>query len=72
MTKSEIKLLCEADIKLQWWAMVLFAEISEIVANRPKCDESAYAVIQTKVDEFRNLIIQRSLEIAQDQMELKS
>ncbi len=29
MTKNEVKTLCEDDTKLQWWAMVLFAEICE-------------------------------------------
>ena len=31
MTKDQVKTICEADEKLQWWAMVLFAEISDLV-----------------------------------------
>lgn len=35
MTKDEVKLLCETNDKLQWWAMVLFAELmSDVPAAR--------------------------------------
>lgn len=31
MTKQEVKDLGEGDARLQWWAMVLFAEVCDIV-----------------------------------------
>lgn len=66
MTKDEIKLLCETDDKLQWWAMVLFAEISALVNSQKDIDEDICTFIRMKVDEFPRLVVCRSLEKAKD------
>lgn len=65
MTKQEIKDLCEDDPKLQWWAMVLFVEISEVAHNGygyGPDDRVLAEFVHAKVDEFPRLIIQRAQE----------
>jgi hypothetical protein len=70
MTKNEIKTLCEDDNKLQWWAMVLFAEICDMVQNGYSPDDPAVcSVIKCKVDEFPKLVIQRQLEKVKEKNE---
>lgn len=68
MTKDEIKLLCEddADPLLRWWAMMLFAEISDIFHywNFEDMDPAHFKVIKAKVDEFPRIVIQNALEAA--------
>ena len=65
MTKAEVKALCEDDDKLQWWAMVLFAEISDVAGPQSGYanDDQAVAMIaRAKVAEFQRFIIHRQLE----------
>ncbi len=76
MKKNEIKAVCETDEKLQWWAMVLFAEISELVNYQQQTDSMGevkhyYSVIITKVKEFERLLIQRQVEKAEDKPTLE-
>lgn len=73
MTKAEIKLLCEDDDQLNWWAMVLFAEISEywdyIEKNYSRLDGQAATftdIVSGKVKEFEKLVIQRAKEKAKE------
>lgn len=63
MTKDEVKTICEADPELQWWAMVLFAEISDLVHNtyQNQFDYAYVSVLYTKIKEFESLIIQSKL-----------
>lgn len=68
MTKDDIKLLCESDEKLEWWAMVLFAEIAAMIESYPKPDDAIYTLIVAKVREFDRLVIQRSLELAKEKI----
>lgn len=73
LTKDTIKPICEADDKLQWWAMVLFAEISELVYSEQsgKCDERvAYSLIRCKVMEFPRLVISRVEKQAEGKLSL--
>jgi hypothetical protein len=62
MTKAEVKKLTEADGKLQWWASILFAEISEICSSNQPQDLAVLAVIKTKVKEFETLVLRRFSE----------
>ena len=62
-------LLCEHDEKLQWWAMVLFAEISEVVSAYPKVDEAVYSLLKCKVAEFEKLVVSNALEQAKKALE---
>lgn len=70
MTKEQIKTICEADDKLQWWAMILFAEISELISHSnldirdPLDVKIIYDITKRKVEEFPMLIVQRTLEQA--------
>lgn len=65
MIKQEVKTLCEADDKLQWWAALLFAEISELEQQCHPGDEAAcWSLTRAKVKEFPKLVIQRQLEQA--------
>jgi len=64
MTKDEIKLLCEDNQQLQWWAMVLFAEISELVKHGHKNDTAIWQIVEAKVDEFPKLVVSEALQNA--------
>lgn len=69
MNKDAIKTLCESDPRLQWWAMVLFAEISEMVDyQQGRFDAAVMKVIATKVDEFPRLVVQESLNKAKGEL----
>lgn len=57
MTKADIKLLCETDDQLEWWAMVLFAEIAELVNHQGYSGQDKYPIIEQKVKEFDQIII---------------
>lgn len=72
MTKADVKALCETDGQLQWWAMVLFAEISELAGTHSGYrddDKLIASCVRSKVDEFPRLVIQRALEKAKDTTE---
>ena len=63
MTKDEVKALCEDDQKLQWWAMVLFAEIASLSQSGYWNDDQAIAgYVRSKIEEFPRLVVQRQLE----------
>lgn len=68
MNKESIKTLCEANPQLQWWSMVLYAEISELVEycrrRVENMDAAAIQVIISKVDEFPRLVVQEALNAA--------
>ena len=67
MTKQDVKDLCESDDKLQWWAMVLFAEISDLAGPQSQCrdhDKSVAEYVRAKVSEFPRLVVHRQLEKA--------
>lgn len=65
MTKNEVKAICEADDRLQWWAMVLFAEISELMSGGYREDKDAvHSYVRSKVEEFPRLVVQRAVEKA--------
>lgn len=71
VTKRDVKDLCEADYRLQWWAMVLFAEIVEIasVSSQHRDDDLVVAsYVRAKADEFPRLVVQRQLEEARDKL----
>lgn len=67
MIKADIKSLCEGNKKMAWWAMVLFAEICEVVHN---CERDhpdfikQYAVGKAK--EFERLIVMNAVESAKE------
>lgn len=63
MTKDQVKVICEADPELQWWAMVLFAEISDLTHHcyQNQFDAAYVSILYTKVKEFEGLIIQSKL-----------
>lgn len=73
MTKQEVKDLCEDDDKLQWWAMVLFAEICELVQTIDNAyggdPQTLTKMVRGKVQEFPRLVIQRQLEKAKENRE---
>jgi hypothetical protein len=71
MTKNEVKTLGEGDDKLQWWAMVLFAEICEIVENERNgyTATELYPSIAQKTKEWERLVQGRMLEIAKQTLE---
>ncbi len=70
MTKDQVRTLCEADDKLQWWAMVLFAEICELTAGSMYREDgkSCWPIVLGKVAEFTNQVIQRQLEAAEGKL----
>lgn len=77
MTKEDIKLICEADERMQWWAMILFAELSQYfdsvnhLANYkpgPNDHRMMFDQLKYKFEEFQKLIIQRQIEKAKDQI----
>lgn len=74
MTKTEVKILVESDDKLQWWAAILFAEISEFVdAQKGGHDvETIYKCIRGKVEEFPGLVIQTMLDRAKKENHAKT
>lgn len=62
MTKAEIKTLCEADDTLQWWAMVMFAELCE-VAHLETCYDSVLAHgVRARAKEFKNIVLSKAIE----------
>lgn len=69
MTKEEVKLLCEHDEKLRWWAMVLFAELSELAVsytNKECGDETFASITLRKIEEFPHLVIHNQIQRAKD------
>jgi hypothetical protein len=67
LTKQEVKTLAEADDQLQWWAMVLFAEVSDLAmsADHGGYDATAiYPLIVQKVKEFERIVVRRQVERA--------
>ena len=71
MTKQEVKDLCEDDLQLQFWAMVLFAEINTIAERNSwyRNDDKAIAdYVRLKVDEFPHLIVMRRLQKVQEKL----
>jgi hypothetical protein len=67
VTKNDVKALCEADEKLQWWAMVLFAEIMEVgTGGYSTADNVIAEYVRAKVAEFPRLVIQRQIEKANE------
>ncbi len=76
MNKQQVKLICEADGQMQWWAMVLFAEISEMMEyaeenGGERETETYYNLVQNKVKEFPALIIQQTEQKAKQQIEVE-
>jgi len=67
MSKDDVKDLCEADGKLQWWAMVLFAEIVSVAdafSGYRNDDKAIAGYVRSKVDEFPRLVLHRQIEKA--------
>jgi hypothetical protein len=50
--KEEVKALCEADPQLQWWAMVFFAEVCDLVHHLKDDDSLLATMIRQKAAEF--------------------
>lgn len=78
MTKAEVKDLCEFDPKLQWWAMVLFAELCDYhQALDYSCGgnwgEHEYKdmtrLMKHKAEEFPKLVVQEQLNRAKEHFE---
>lgn len=70
MTKPEIKMICEDDPQMQWWAMVLFAEISDLVHyielhNEP-FDDAVKNIICRKIKEFKDLFLAHQIKKIKD------
>lgn len=64
-TKEEIKTICEADGHMQWWAMVLFAEMSELLlaSEQGVADQKMFLnLLKSKADEFNGLVFQAKLK----------
>lgn len=74
MNKQRVKDLCEGDDQLQWWAMVLFAEVCnwlEDVRNG-HCDmKTAFPSIAYKEIEFEKLVVQRMEELTKEKAKMK-
>lgn len=68
MIKTDVKDLCEANEKMAWWAMVLFAEICDAVHHVQHREEPSYILRCTveKVKEFEKLIIMNAVESAKE------
>jgi hypothetical protein len=67
VTKQDVKDLCESDDRLQWWAMLLFAEISDVAGphSAHRDDDKLIAdYVRAKSVEFPRLVVQRQLEKA--------
>jgi hypothetical protein len=64
MTKDEIMALCEADDKLLFQAMILFADLAEFVANNRTAQGRIARIAEIRVDEFARLVIGRQVEKA--------
>lgn len=73
MTKAEVKDLCEFDPKLQWWAMVLFAEIMEFERVNcrvtPEGRDRMCRFVEDKCLEFPRLVVQEQLNRAKEHFE---
>lgn len=68
MKKDEVKTLCEADDKLQWWAMVLFAEICDLAHATEQgvlFNGDLGSCVRRKCEEFPRLVIHRQIEKAE-------
>lgn len=61
MTKEEVKLICENDPQMQWWAMVLFAEIMAVVDSLKDNDKDLAFYTRLKTDEFPRLVVQNQI-----------
>ncbi len=59
MNKDQVKTICEADETLKWWAMLLFAEISDFtnIVHQSQFDSACVAVLYRKVKEFESIVI---------------
>lgn len=65
MTKDQVKTLGEGDPQLQWWAMVLFAEVCEMVEHAESNQYEArvaWPYVVAKAKEFERLVVRRKLE----------
>jgi hypothetical protein len=74
MTKEEIKEVCQEDDKMEWWAMVLFAEISVIVTEAEHArhePKEVWPIIKAKVEEFPKLLVLRTIARAKAANEKK-
>lgn len=78
MIKEDIKLLCETDPQLQWWAMVLYAELcsyyEEVVYQAGnKLTQSDYDLLinqlRYKVEEFPKIVIHHQIQKAKKEAE---
>ena len=62
MNKQRVKDLCEGNPQLEWWAMVLFAEVCDLVEydknSQGSYEKEAYKIIKQKTEEFDHLVIQ--------------
>ncbi len=72
VTKEQLKLLVDTDVKMGWWCAVLLGEICEAVTynknTRSGNLESVYQIIESRVEELDQIIIQRALEKAKEQL----
>ena len=71
-TKDQIKLLCEDNPQLQWWAMILFAEISDLLHGQLNANDDIKMLanyVKAKVEEFPRLVIHESLNAAKLRLE---
>lgn len=58
MLKQEVKDICENDDKMQWWAMLLFAELSDLIHHcEHDYDDVILKVIINKIKEFERIIV---------------
>ncbi len=74
MTKNDIKLLCEHNENLRYWAVVLFAEIYELAHKNSECrDQEAFVAGQCrmKAEEFEWQVIQEQVRQAKEKAETK-
>lgn len=64
MIKADVVKLCESDDKLAWWAMILFAELSDMVHHNTYVDDAVAKVMIRKIKEFERLIVMEKLNEA--------
>lgn len=72
MTKADVKLLCEADDQLSWWAMVLFAEICDFVEAAKQQDAPDKMIadyVRGKNEEFPRLVVHQQITKAKTEAE---
>ena len=57
MLNANVVAVCESDDKLSWWAMLLFAELSDMAHNCGYIDATVAKVMIRKIREFERLIV---------------